>query len=125
MKKSTRSWVRKAEADFQLAIEVHRGKKRYHDQVCFLGQQATEKYLKAVMEELGLKIPRTHHLDDLLDLIVPDFSEIQKLRRGLIYLSAFAEGTRYPGQDASRRQAIAAMRWADRVRGCCREFLGL
>ena len=54
MKKLTAEWVRKAEADYRLAVKLGRGSEPFHDQRCFHCQQATEKYLKALMEELGL-----------------------------------------------------------------------
>jgi HEPN domain-containing protein len=68
MKRTTREWVRKAENDYQLARKLARGSERFPDQRCFLCQQSAEKYLKALMEELVLTIPRTHILKDLLTL---------------------------------------------------------
>ena len=32
------------------------------DQICFLCQQSAEKYLKAILEEAGQPIPKTHDL---------------------------------------------------------------
>jgi HEPN domain-containing protein len=88
-------------------------------------QQATEKYLKALLEELGLVIPRTHNLDDLRGLLSPHHGALRSLRRGLIFLTDFAVDTRYPGDHATKRQAAAALRWAGRVRAECRAILGL
>src|SRR5262249_34403281 len=51
---TTREWVRKAEADYLAARKLARGSVPLHDQSCFLFQQPTEKYLKALLEELGL-----------------------------------------------------------------------
>jgi HEPN domain-containing protein len=72
-----------------------------------------EKYLKAILEELGLSIPKTHQLDDVLQLLLPSHPTLKALRRGLIFLTNFAVETRYPGETASKRQAQAAWRWAD------------
>ena len=52
MKKSTAKWVRKAEADREVAIQSSGSKKPLHDVVCFHCQQCAEKYLKGLMEEL-------------------------------------------------------------------------
>jgi hypothetical protein len=41
------------------------------------------------------------------------------------FLTQFAVDTRYPGEDASKRQAKAALRWADRVRTEARTLLGI
>ncbi len=64
MKRLTKEWVRKAEADYRAAGNLDRGSDPLPDQVCFLCQQCAEKYLKALLEELGLTVPRTHVLGD-------------------------------------------------------------
>lgn len=71
MKKLTREWVRKAEADYRLALKIARGREPFHDQQCFHCQQAAEKYLKALLEELGQPIQRTHQLIDVLRDLLP------------------------------------------------------
>ncbi len=98
---------------------------RSNDGVCFHCQQAAEKYLKALMQELGLAIPRTHALEDLLHLLTPHHQELMAFRRGLIFLTSFAVETRYPGKTARKRQAEAALRWADKVRTGARALLKL
>lgn len=125
MKKATREWVRKAEKDYRFAIRNAHSREPFHDQLCFLCQQATEKYLKALQEELSIAIPRTHVLKDLLALLAPHHPTLGSLRRGLTFLSRFAVETRYPGDDATRRDTQAALRWAGRVRDACRSLLGL
>lgn len=96
-----------------------------HDVVCFHCQQCAEKYLKGILEELGLTIPKTHDLDYLLALLLPHHSSLRSLRRGLIFLTDFAVDTRYPGNNASKRQAASALRWMDRVRTVARALLGI
>src|SRR6266481_2669476 len=125
MKKSTRAWVRKAEADHQAAELAARGSAPLHDQVCFHCQQSAEKYLKALMEELGLSIPRIHDLDELRRLLLPHHPALRSLRRGAAFLTNFAVAARYPGFDTQRRTAISALRWASRVRETCRGILGI
>ena len=44
---------------------------------------AAEKYLKAMLEELGQHIPKTHALDDLLNLLLPWHGTLGSVRRGL------------------------------------------
>ncbi|MGH7136220.1 MAG: HEPN domain-containing protein [Pirellulales bacterium] len=125
MKRTTREWVRKAESDFRLAGHIARGVEPFHNEQCFHCQQAAEKYLKALLEELGLVIPRTHLLKDLLALLLPHHPSLAGLRRGLAFLTRFAVETRYPGDSASKRQATAALQWAGKVRHSCRTLLGL
>jgi HEPN domain-containing protein len=90
-----------------------------------LCQQSAEKYLKALLAELGQSIHRTHNLDDLLAQLLPYHSSLRSLRRGLIFLTRFAVDTRYPGESASKRQATAALRWAGKVRDACRKLVKL
>src|SRR5947208_15321305 len=111
MKRTTRDWVRKAEADLVIARRISRSKTPLHDGVCFHCQQSAEKYLKALLNELGLAIPRTHNLDDLLSLLVGQHRSLRSLRRGLIFLTDFAVQYRYPREKPSKRQAHAALRW--------------
>jgi len=125
MKKTTREWVRKVEADHVLARRASRGKTPLHDGVCFHCQQCAEKYLKALLEELGLAVPRTHNLDDVLNLLLPHHPTLRPFRRGLIFLTDFAVETRYPGDNATRRQATAALRWEDQVRMAARSLLSI
>jgi HEPN domain-containing protein len=102
-----------------------RGKPPVPNGVCFHAQQLAEKYLKGLLEEVGLAVPRTHNLDDLLNLLRPHFATLRSLRRGLIFLTRFAVDTRYPGDDATKRQAEAALRWSGKVRKAARAVLGI
>ncbi len=77
------------------------------------------------MEEIGLTVPKTHSLLVLLIALNPHHPALKTLRRGLVFLSNFAVETRYPGDSASKRQAVAALRWADRVRSTSRILLGI
>jgi HEPN domain-containing protein len=110
MKRLTREWVRKAEADYRLAVMAHRGAEPFHDAVCFHCQQSAEKYLKGLVDELGLTVPKTHDLERLRGLLTSHDAALRPLKRGLTFLTRFAVETRYPGDDASKRQAEAALR---------------
>src|SRR5438132_1257322 len=125
MKKLTREWVRKAEADYRLALKIARGSEPFPDQQCFHCQQAAEKYLKALLEELGRPIQRTHQLIDVLRDVLPYHPSLRVHRRGLDFLTRFAVGARYPGFSATKREAAAALRWAERVRAEARSLLGI
>jgi HEPN domain-containing protein len=115
MKGSTREWVRKAESDFELAVTIAHGKKPFHDEQCFHCQQAAEKYLKGLLEEQNLSVKKTHELEELLDQLLPHHPSLRSLRRGLTFLTQFAVDVRYPGDNASKRQAASALRWAGKA----------
>ncbi len=117
--------MKKAEQDYVIAKQASRSKVPVHDGVCFHCQQCAEKYLKGLMEELGFSVPKTHDLDLLLVAVVPHHVTLRTCRRGLLFLSDFAVDTRYPGSNASKRQAAAALRWATRVRTSSRALLGI
>jgi HEPN domain-containing protein len=125
MKKTTAEWVRKAEDDHLIAKQSSQSKKPLHDGVCFHCQQCAEKYLKALLEELGISIQKTHDCEHLLSVLLPHHSSLKSLRRGLAFLTNFAVAVRYPGERASKRQAQAALRWAERVRMAARSILGI
>lgn len=71
MKKTARAWVKKAEQDYVLAQHGGQSSIPVHDGVCFHCQQCAEKYLKGLMEELGMAVPKTHDLDALLTALAP------------------------------------------------------
>jgi len=123
MKKLTAEWVRKAEDDYRLAAAIHRGAEPFHDGVCFHCQQAAEKYLKALLEELRLPVPKTHDLEHLRILLVPHYPGLRPFGRGMRFLRQFGVDTRYPGDRATKRNTLAAFRWPDRVRLTARTIL--
>jgi HEPN domain-containing protein len=94
-----------------------------HDVVCFCCQQVAEKYLKAALTECSVSVPRTHDLEDLLSLLQPSHPQLQAQRRGLKFLIQFAVDARYPGFHSTKKQAVSALRCAERVRDACRKLL--
>lgn len=72
MKKSTREWIKKAESDYQLAVSLMRRRKvPVRDHVCFHFQQAAEKYVRARLEEANVRFPKTHDIEQLLQIAAP------------------------------------------------------
>jgi HEPN domain-containing protein len=115
--------VRKAESDYTVAKQIARGRTPHHDEVCFHSQQRAEKYLKALLEELGQPVPRTHVLEDLVALLLPHHASLRSIRKGARFLTRFAVATRYPGKNATKREATSALRWAGKVRAAARALL--
>jgi HEPN domain-containing protein len=120
----TREWVQKAEADFLAATTLASESLPLHEVICFHCQQAVEKYLKALLQESGDPVPRTHDLVRLYSLVMSHY-QLRGIVRGLKFLTDFAVEPRYPGKSASKRQAAAALRWAGKVREACRPLLGI
>ena len=100
LKRATRSWVRKAEGDIRAARQLAAAADPEKDAVAFHCQPAAEKYLKALLCDLGLHIPHIHELDDLLVVVLPHYPVLRSLRRFLVGLSRYAVENRYPGESA-------------------------
>src|SRR5260370_30610719 len=116
MKKLTVQWVRKAEADLEAAKSIAKINPSLRDPFCFHCQQTAEKYLKALLQELGHVIPRTHDLTGLLNQLLRSDKSLRGIRRGLKQLTRYAVEYRYPGIGATSQQARSALRTAERVR---------
>src|SRR5271156_4269630 len=98
MKRETAKWVHKAEADWEVAHKLAGEKPLPRDIVCFHCQQAAEKYLKALLQESGLKVPKTHELADIVDLLLSIDTSLARLRRKADWLTQYAVDYRYPGE---------------------------
>ena len=96
-----------------------------HDLICFHCQQSAEKYLKALMQELGQPIPRTHQLTVLLQALLPHDPKLATLRSRLLTLTRYAVDFRYPGLSANARQSRSALRAVAHVRAEFRQRLQL
>jgi HEPN domain-containing protein len=125
MKRETRAWVRKAEGDWRVAIQEAAIADPVRDAVCFHCQQCAEKYLKGLLQELGLPIPKIHNLEPLLADLIPHEGSLKPLKPRLVILSRYAVDYRYPGYSTSTREMHAALRHAERVRLQVRTILGL
>lgn len=125
MRRQTAKWVRKAEEDVEGARKLAAEKPPLRNLVAFHSQQAAEKYLKALLQELGVVFPKTHNLRDLLNLLLPHDRTLAPLRRALKSLTKYAVDFRYPSDNATTRQMRAALRHAERVRAEVRTRLGL
>ena len=86
-----------------------------------------EKYLKALVHERGLVVPRTHDCRKLLLLLAPTDPTLTRFDRAAFGLSRHAVGPRYPDlfveADASRSRV--AWNAAERIRAEVRRRLGL
>ena len=126
MKPSTLEWIKKAESDYQLALALSRRRKvTFHDQGCFHCQQCAEKYLKARLEEAGIRFQKTHDLDKLLTGLLPVEPLWSPLLPALLRLNDYAVEFRYPGSEASARDMKDAIKDAKAVRNEVRAAFAL
>jgi HEPN domain-containing protein len=125
MNRRTAEWVRKAEEDWTSANALAVLKLPPRDAVCFHCQQTLEKYLKALQQNIGLAVPRTHDLEDLLHSLLPHDPTLASIRRAAASLTMYAVEHRYPGVWATTRQMQAALRNGKCGRAAIRMRLGL
>ncbi len=126
MKASTVEWVEKAEGDWDVAQRAYRARKRpNYDAACFHVQQCVEKYLKARLNEAGIVINKTHNLSDLLSDVLPAEPTWAAMRPVLMALTRYAVLYRYPGYNATKIEAKAALKDCRDVRRVIRAAFGL
>jgi len=112
----TIEWVNKAEADLLTARREFRTRKSpNYDAVCFHAQQAVEKFLKAILQEKSLPIPRSHSLIEILVLISKKDTNIILLQPEVNILEGYAVNFRYPGFTAEKVEAKQALYAAERI----------
>ena len=118
-------WLLKAEEDFNAAKSLITHEASFLSTVCFHSQQAAEKYLKAFLTYHQVEFPKTHDIDELLDLIAPKASKLSESLRDVIVLTNYGVDVRYPGDfpDVSDSDAQQAIRMAEKVRKLILELL--
>ncbi len=126
MNRAVLEWVRKAEADYRVALrELGVTVDASPGAVTFHAQQCVEKYLKAILLEHGLPVPKIHDLLRLWTLASPCSSHLKRRPGGLGNLSAGAVEYRYPGRRATAAAARRAVQTMERTRSLARRALGL
>ncbi|MGR3218685.1 MAG: HEPN domain-containing protein [Candidatus Anammoxibacter sp.] len=89
-----KGWIKKAESDVEnVKIMIENGKAL--DTACFHAQQAAEKYLKAFLCFAGLNFPKTHDVEELLDLCGKIDKRFVDLIEETIFLTDYAVELRY------------------------------
>lgn len=125
MKTETQEWIDKGEGDRKVAQREMQAADLVWDVVCFLAQQCAEKYMKGFLEEHIITFPKTHDLLVLLSSSGGLLPGLDSLKPHLAHLSTFGIAARYPGVQADRRAAEAAIKTAEAVRTIVRAKLGL
>lgn len=119
-----REWVGKAESDYLVATRLFAMKdEKTYDAVCFHAQQCVEKYLKAILVDHSLPVPKTHDIEKLVGLS-PHPLTVELTPEQMRWLTAFAADSRYPGgRAASESDAEEILVTAGDVRAAVRAVL--
>lgn len=107
-------WVTKAYNDLGSAKIILDSKSEYYDQVCFLVQQGIEKLLKAYLVKNKADISKTHDLVKLTTDCSKFNPKFLDWKSAALSLTAFAVDFRYPGETATKEEAIDAYTQAER-----------
>lgn len=91
-----REWIDKADHDLGSAKLIFLHIPEYFDTIAFHCQQATEKYLKAMLVFYGVDLQRTHNLVYLLDLLSQKFFLSEDIYDKAILLNGYSVQIRYP-----------------------------
>ena len=107
-------WLRYAEEDYEVADAMRTSGTPRHS--CLLAQQSAEKAIKSIYAFLDMRIPKSHDLDMLKNLL-PQGWDIKTHFKDLSELSFWAVESRYPGDlpEATAEDANAAIDLAREV----------
>jgi len=89
-------WIEKADHDLGSAKLIYLHIPEYFDMIAFHCQQATEKYLKAILLYKEIEFDRTHNLIFLLELLSQKIEITEEYFDKAILLNGFSVQIRYP-----------------------------
>jgi len=117
----TNRWLTYAREDLDAALALRLGVPRH---ACLHAQQSAEKAIKSIYVFLDMRVPRSHDLDMLRNLL-PDGWDIKTRFDDLSELSLWAVESRYPGNwpEARHEEAEAAVALAKEVLACVEQGL--
>lgn len=111
------SWLRKAISDLGSAKRLADSDPPFLDTAAYHCQQAAEKALKGWLSLNEVPFPKTHLLDDLLDLCIPSLAAFEQFRDDCQTLTPLATEFRYPGDvfEPSAEEFATSLRMATRI----------
>jgi len=94
--KTVKEWIDKADHDLGSAKLIYLHIPDYFDTIAFHCQQASEKYIKSMLEHFGVEFQRSHNLVYLLDLLAQKIDIAEDIYDKAILLNGFSVQIRYP-----------------------------
>ena len=92
-----RQWLDKAEQDMKAGEALLAAEPPFLYPACFHAQQAAEKYLKAFLTWHQIEFPKTHAIEELLDLVQRADVDTASSLKDAIELTPYGVDIRYPG----------------------------
>lgn len=124
LNKLTAEWVDLAEEDYDLVMYSVQAGRNYRS-ICYHAQQCAEKYLKAYLQEHGVRFAKTHELTDLLALCIPLDAGFAQLQAAALGMKDYGVDPRYPGFAAGPTKAQVAYQDSLQIRTFVRAKLGI
>ncbi|HZK76671.1 MAG TPA: HEPN domain-containing protein [Candidatus Kapabacteria bacterium] len=87
-----------------------------YNAICFHAQQCIEKLLKGFLQENRIYFPKTHDIQQLIELTSPVRPEWEKLIGPASVLTRYAIDSRYPDDEAYREDAEEAVAVCEKLR---------
>ena len=98
MKELTKQWIQKANEDEKAERMLLQFEFPPHSVICFHLQQATEKWVKALINDLGFTIGKTHDIEKLInEKLIGMYPEFNEFLPHAKMLSEYGVEPRYPG----------------------------
>lgn len=114
-----KAWFKKAENDILNAENTIKMENPPCDTICFHAQQCAEKYLKGFLTFHKIYVPKTHSLEDLVELCKQVVPEIEAELENIEVLSGYGVEVRYPNEvyyDIPKEDAQEAIDLARKVK---------
>lgn len=110
-------WFQKADEDLTSA-DILLKENGVPGTICFLSQQAAEKYLKGFLVFHEKNFTKVHDLLELETLLLDIVPDIRELHENLVILNGYYIGARYPGDypEFSVKEADDAFKKASQVK---------
>ena len=90
-------WIKKAKNDLKVVEYLLEFEDAPRDILCFHCQQAVEKYLKAYLTWVDIRVKKAHDLESILNLCIAKEKEFRNLDKDKISrLTLYAVDIRYP-----------------------------
>jgi HEPN domain-containing protein len=93
-----KAWINKADHDLGSAKIIFLHLPDYFDTIAFHCQQATEKYIKALLVDREIEFDRSHDLIYLLELLPEDIVVSEEKYKKAVLLNGFSVQIRYPNK---------------------------
>ena len=113
----TKQYLMRADDDLRISEIIINDLEPIYQAAAFHAQQCAEKALKGLLTFHDIRAGKTHSIEELLKLCLPDFPSLDKFKEKAGTLSTFAVDSRYPGTqfEITRKKAEEALETARQI----------